>query len=226
MTGPRLATSGLRKCFAGREGDVVGVDDVDLTLEPGRIVVVAGGPASGRTSLLRCVAGTYRPDAGSVVVHTAEGIVDLAAADSRTVAWVRAREFAVLDGPVAAPPRQSAAQAVARVARCEPDAAVVALERLGAGALAVVPVGRLRAPEAATVALVAALAKPATVIVLDEPDDVAGGDVVAAAVRGWLQERAREGAAVLAATSLASTIEHTADSIVTIERGEMLCPTP
>lgn len=226
MTGPRVAARGLGKRFAGREGTVVGVSGVDLTLDPGRVVVVRGGPASGRTSLLRCITGTYRPDTGSLIVHTSDGVVDLATADSRTIAWLRARDFAVFDGPLAAPPRQSAAQAVARVASCEPAAAVLALERLGAGALAGVPVGQLRPSESATIALVATLAKPAAVIVLDDPDDVPGGDVVDTAVRSWIQERATEGAAVLATTSLTSTTAHTADSTLTIERGVLRCPTP
>lgn len=226
MTGPRLTANGVSKCFAGRDGTVVGLNDVDLTLDPGRIVVVVGGPVSGRTTLLRCITGTYRPDAGSVIVRTSDGVVDLATADSRTIAWLRARDFAVFDGTLAAPPRQSAAHAIARAASCHPGAAGAALERLGAGALSEVPVGRLRGPEAATVALAATLAKPAAVVVLDEPDDLAGGDAVDAAVRSWVEERAMDGTAVLAATSPGSAIERTADSTLTIEQGVLRCPTP
>lgn len=229
MSGARLVARGLRKHFVGRDGRTVGVggaDGVDLTLEAGGLVVVAGGPASGRTSLLRCLAGTYRPDTGSVVVHVADGTVDLATADSRTVVWVRARELAMVDGPVAAPPRQSAVQAIARIARCEPAAALVALDRLGAGALAEVPVGRLRPSEAATVALVAALSKPASVILLDQLEGPAPGPAVSGAVSEWLHERTRHGAAVLVATGPTSSIERTADSVVTIERGELQCVTP
>lgn len=43
---------------------VVALEDVSLSLDPGEMVVVLGGRASGRTSLLRVAAGVDRPDAG------------------------------------------------------------------------------------------------------------------------------------------------------------------
>lgn len=46
--------------------DIVALEDVSLSLDPGEMVVVLGGRASGRTSLLRVAAGIDRPDAGFV----------------------------------------------------------------------------------------------------------------------------------------------------------------
>jgi putative spermidine/putrescine transport system ATP-binding protein len=52
----------VRKTF----GDVVAVDDVDLTIEQGEFFSLLGPSGSGKTTLLRIIAGFERPDAGRV----------------------------------------------------------------------------------------------------------------------------------------------------------------
>jgi Cu-processing system ATP-binding protein len=40
---------------------------IDLTVEPGRVTALVGPNAAGKTTLIRCVLGLVRPDAGAVI---------------------------------------------------------------------------------------------------------------------------------------------------------------
>ncbi len=49
-----------------RFGPVTAVDDVSLSVEPGELFFLLGPSGCGKTTLLRLIAGFYRPDAGRV----------------------------------------------------------------------------------------------------------------------------------------------------------------
>ncbi len=59
-----VAAAALTKRF----GPLVAVDDVDLTVEGGRIVGLLGPNGSGKTTLIRLLLGLLRPEAGRVEV--------------------------------------------------------------------------------------------------------------------------------------------------------------
>jgi putative spermidine/putrescine transport system ATP-binding protein len=59
---PAVYVVGLRKNY----GDVVAVDDVELTVREGEFFTLLGPSGSGKTSLLRLIAGFERPDAGRI----------------------------------------------------------------------------------------------------------------------------------------------------------------
>lgn len=54
-------------------GDVVALDGVDLTFEPGTVHALAGPNGSGKTTALRLLAGLTRPSAGTVERPDAPG---------------------------------------------------------------------------------------------------------------------------------------------------------
>ena len=67
---PVLAMRGIRKTFSRGLARAIrrtaALLDVDLDLDPGEIVGVAGAEAAGKTTLLQCAAGLLRVDAGEV----------------------------------------------------------------------------------------------------------------------------------------------------------------
>jgi putative spermidine/putrescine transport system ATP-binding protein len=59
-----VALEGCRKSY----GDVLAVDDVDLTIGAGEFFTLLGPSGSGKTTTLRIIAGFERPDAGRVTI--------------------------------------------------------------------------------------------------------------------------------------------------------------
>jgi ABC-type Fe3+/spermidine/putrescine transport system ATPase subunit len=49
-------------------GNVVALDHVSLTIEPGTFVTLLGPSGCGKTTLLRCVAGLEDPDGGEIYI--------------------------------------------------------------------------------------------------------------------------------------------------------------
>lgn len=208
-----IAVTGLSKSFGGQPGVL---DRVDLTVRSGGLTLIVGGHGSGKSTLVRCLTGVYRPERGAVhFLLAGSGEVDLTTADARTVAWLRARHVATFDGLLPAPPRLPAAVAAARAARCSRGSAVAALGRLHIANLAAVPIGRLRAADRRTVALAAALLATRPFVVLDEPEASADPDSVAR----WLRRLTDTGAAVLATGSPGSPLESIATATADLRRG-------
>ena len=47
---------------------VVGLDDVNLTIEQGEFVGIIGLSGAGKSTLIRHITGVYKPDAGEVLI--------------------------------------------------------------------------------------------------------------------------------------------------------------
>lgn len=59
-----IRTESLTKRF----GSDVAIDRVDLAVERGQRVAIIGPSAAGKTVLVKCLAGLFRPDAGRIVI--------------------------------------------------------------------------------------------------------------------------------------------------------------
>ncbi len=63
-----MGTTILIKNLTKRFGNVLAVNDVSLTIEPGMFLTLLGPSGCGKTTLLRCVAGLEDPDGGEIYI--------------------------------------------------------------------------------------------------------------------------------------------------------------
>jgi phosphonate C-P lyase system protein PhnK len=75
-----LEVDGLTKTF----GSVVGCVDVGFAVAPGEAVGIIGESGSGKSTVLRCIAGELEPDAGSAVLRCRSGQMELVGLDGPT----------------------------------------------------------------------------------------------------------------------------------------------
>lgn len=66
---PLVRAGGLSKVYSGRAGNVQALDAVDLSVEPGELIVVRGRSGSGKTTLLNLLGGLDSPTDGIVSLN-------------------------------------------------------------------------------------------------------------------------------------------------------------
>ncbi|CDT13493.1 choline ABC transporter ATP-binding protein [Vibrio coralliirubri] len=77
-------------------GQVVGVDNVSLTVEEGEICVLMGLSGSGKSSLLRAVNGLNEISRGSLTIKDGDQQVDLAQCDEATLRHLRTHRVSMV----------------------------------------------------------------------------------------------------------------------------------
>jgi iron(III) transport system ATP-binding protein len=156
------------RAVSKRFGELEVLRDVDLRVEPGRIVALLGSSGCGKTTLLRTIAGLERPDAGEVRVG--DRLLSAAARDvhvppeKRRVGMVF-QDWALFPHLTVA---QNVGYGLPRAERRGPRVAaalhMVGLDRLGDRQPATMSGGQQQ-----RVALARALAPQPGVLLLDEP---------------------------------------------------------
>ncbi|GAA0681812.1 ABC transporter ATP-binding protein [Natronoarchaeum mannanilyticum] len=63
-----LEIKNLTKVFNDDGGDIVAVDDLDIGIEDGELIVLVGPSGCGKSTTLRCVAGLESPTSGEIVL--------------------------------------------------------------------------------------------------------------------------------------------------------------
>ncbi|MEF8825733.1 MAG: ABC transporter ATP-binding protein [Halapricum sp.] len=63
-----LEIRNLTKVFHDDSGDIVAVDDFDVEIEDGELIVLVGPSGCGKSTTLRCVAGLENPTSGDIVL--------------------------------------------------------------------------------------------------------------------------------------------------------------
>lgn len=71
-TTAQVEATGLTMAFGTGSGQVLAVDNAELTAHAGQIVAVVGPSGSGKSTLLQLLAGLDRPDSGSVRIAGTE----------------------------------------------------------------------------------------------------------------------------------------------------------
>ena len=67
-TQPVISAKGLTRIYALGDSEVVGINQVDLEIAAGELVVLKGNSGSGKSTLLSLLAGLDRPTRGELVV--------------------------------------------------------------------------------------------------------------------------------------------------------------
>lgn len=65
-SGPVVVAENLYRFYHAGDEEVLALQGVDLTVNPGEVVAVAGPSGSGKSTLLACLAGLDDPDGGTV----------------------------------------------------------------------------------------------------------------------------------------------------------------
>ena len=143
------------------------VDDLSLSVGPGRTLAITGPSGAGKTTLLRAVSGLSPADSGTVT--RPQGRVAQVFQEPRLLPWYSAHRniSLIMDGPA---PNLTAMQW---------------LERVGLAAASHLPPGRMSGGMRQRVAIARALAAAPSLLLVDEPFSALDRPL-AAALRGDL----------------------------------------
>ena len=121
---PRLAVRGLAKHFTlhlrgGARLQVL--DDTSLDVHAGECVALVGASGRGKSTLMKCLFGSYGADAGALRFESSAGAVDIASASPQRMIELRRRDIAYVSQFLRAVPRVPALDVVAqRLVDAEP----------------------------------------------------------------------------------------------------------
>jgi len=228
-----LAARGLSKRF----DSVVAAEDFSFTLRSGEICALVGPNGSGKTTVLRLIAGTLAPDEGVVLLdgsalgnasqreRALRGVVRTLQATSPLSGLTALENAAVGAGllssdggafrGVLSTPRARRERARLRAVARE------ALADVGLERAADVPAESLPGPEQRLVALAAALATGPRALLLDEPS--AGASVLDVQRLAVLLRRLRaEGVAVLLVEHNLRLVRAVADRVLVLAAGRVI----
>jgi Cu-processing system ATP-binding protein len=201
MTTPALVLSDIRKRF----GRLTVLDGVTAAVASGRVTAIVGPNASGKSTLIKCVLGLVRPDAGEITV--------LGERAGRDPCYRRRLGFMPQGAPF--PENLTGREVLDLVQALRPDDAAdldlvhrFALEPQLGKPVRLLSGGTRQKLNAA----VAFMFRPA-ILILDEP--TAGLDPLASGVfKEKVKEAAGEGAAVLLTSHVLSEVEELADDVL------------
>ncbi|MBS0644439.1 MAG: phosphonate C-P lyase system protein PhnL [Proteobacteria bacterium] len=190
-----LRTRGLAKSFTLhlRGGVRMPVlSGVDLAVHSGECIVLSGPSGAGKSTLMRSLYGNYRADGGAIEIRHRDMMIDIAAADPRTVIDVRRHTLGYVSQFLRVVPRVPAVDVVAEVLHDRPpeaarDAAHALLLRLNIPPrLHAIPPATFSGGEQQRVNLARGFIAQHPILLLDEPTaslDAANRAVVIAMVR-------------------------------------------
>ncbi len=187
---PALTASGLTKSY----GSSLALAGVDFRVDPGESVAIMGASGSGKTTLLHCLAGIVAPDAGTVVLTTASGPVDVTRLGEAGRSRLRREEFGFVFQQGLLLPELTAVENVALPLmltgadrRAAEQTAAMWLAALGLAGFESRRIGELSGGQAQRVAIARAQTTGASVVFADEPtgalDSATSAEVMEALIR-------------------------------------------
>jgi ABC-type glutathione transport system ATPase component len=217
---PAIRVRGLTKAY----GAAAVLDGLDLDVGEGEVVGVAGRSGGGKTTLLRCLLGLERPDAGEL---------QLAGIDPAVQGWRAVRRAVQLvpqDPRASLNPWRTAAQLVAdpldfhrigtRAARRARARELLAA--VGLGGLADRRPNALSTGQCQRVAIARALAVQPKVLVADEPASALDVTLQAEVIRVLSQVVAEHGMTALVVSHDLHVLERLCDRIAVLDGGRLV----
>jgi ABC-2 type transport system ATP-binding protein len=184
--------------------------DLDLTMDPGQCLVLTGPNGTGKSTLLHCLYGLRPPTEGTVTIAGSSP-------DERSAAFRRAVSVLLDDSALfeELTPRQHLDLLFRSYPGAEPpdDPVAELLAPAGLAHRVDVPAGKLSAGQRRRLLLLGALARPHTVVLLDEPEralDTAGLDWLA----GLVNADTESGAVAVLATHSRVLVDACADLVL------------
>jgi len=212
---PRIALRGVTRRF----GTLVALEDVDLEVNVGEVVVLIGPSGSGKSTLLRCVNALEKPDAGEVLLD-GEPVDPL----RKDIDGLRA-EVGMVFQHFNLFPHLTALGNVAlapRLVRGQPDAKARALlERVGLADKADAYPDLLSGGQKQRVAIARALAMEPKAMLFDEPTSALDPEMVGE-VLAVMRDLARDGMTMLVASHEMGFAREVAHRVVFMDAGRIV----
>ncbi|WP_415951898.1 ABC transporter ATP-binding protein [Streptomyces sp. KLOTTS4A1] len=201
-----------------RYGGKTAVNDLTFTVRPGRVTGFLGPNGAGKSTTLRMILGLHAPSSGTVTV------------DGRPFAeWPCGLRHvgSLLDAHDVHGGRSGRAQlgALARSNRIPRSRVDEVLAEVGLGEVAGRRIGGYSLGMKQRLGIAAALLGDPPVLLFDEPLNGLDPEGVKW-VRDLFQRLADEGRTVFVSSHLMSEMEHTADDLIVIGRGELIAAEP
>ena len=203
---PVLECKGLTKRF----GRVSALDEVELTIEPGRIVGLLGPNGSGKTTLIKLANGLLTPDGGYIAVCGAapggesHGLVSYLPERTAIPTWMTARQLLDFYGDFYQDFRREAAEEMLDHLGIQPRQAVKQMSK----------------GTREKVQLIMVMSRAAKLYLLDEPIggvDPATRDYILSTIIG----NYNPDAAVVISTHLIADVEKVLDEVIFISQGRV-----
>ena len=213
MADPIIRCEGVTRTFGNRTA----LDNVTLTVEPGRCFGFLGPNGAGKTTLIRCLLGLARPTSGSITVRGFDISREPAAALARVGAIVEEpRFYGYLSG------RQNLELWAAYVGDDAISRVPALLSRVGLDARAGDKVSAYSLGMRQRLGVARALLSDPEVLVLDEPTNGLDPDGVAefrVLIRSLVEQ---DGRAVFISSHLLDEIEKICDDLAIVNQGRVI----
>ena len=214
-TTPAIQTTGLTK----RYGDLVAVDNLDLTVAYGEVFGFLGPNGAGKSTTVKLLLGLVRPTAGEIRLLGTSMPAGAREVLPRIGAMVEAPAFyPYLSG-------RDNLVALAMMARIDEREIDPTLERVGLSAAAARPFSRYSMGMKQRLAIGAALLRKPALVLLDEP--TAGLDPAGQReIRALIPQLARDGCTVFLSSHMMQEVQEICDRVGILCDGRLLRTAP